>query len=112
MIGHVGQAGQHVLEISVGINAPPPTAFDDGVNDGSSDAAARSRSASHLLSGGVLARAASWIANSDAHGAKMFKLFKLFSRKIFTPRVHTRDAVFPRANPRHPSTSRALVVLN
>ncbi len=35
MVGHFGQAGQHVFEIAVGINAPTPAAFDHGVKDGS-----------------------------------------------------------------------------
>jgi hypothetical protein len=35
MIGHFGQASQHVLKVSVGIDTPAAAAFDDGVNDGS-----------------------------------------------------------------------------
>jgi hypothetical protein len=34
MVGHVGQAREHVLEVSVGINAPAPAAFNEGINDG------------------------------------------------------------------------------
>jgi hypothetical protein len=30
----VGQAGQHVFEVSVRINVAPPAAFDEGVDDG------------------------------------------------------------------------------
>jgi hypothetical protein len=34
VVGHLGQAGQHVREIGMRINAPAPAAFDDRVNDG------------------------------------------------------------------------------
>ena len=32
-VGHARQPGQHVFKIGVRINAPPPAAFDDGVNN-------------------------------------------------------------------------------
>jgi len=31
--GHAGQPGEHVFEISIGIDVAPPAAFDDGVDD-------------------------------------------------------------------------------
>src|ERR1700733_3773485 len=34
MVLHVGQACEHILEVSVGIKAPTPAGFDEGVNDG------------------------------------------------------------------------------
>src|SRR5206468_3198572 len=33
VVGHIGQASQHVFEIGVGINAPATAGFDDGVNN-------------------------------------------------------------------------------
>jgi len=33
-IGHCGQAGQYVAQISVGLDMVTPAAFDDRVNDG------------------------------------------------------------------------------
>ena len=35
MVGHVGQAGEHVLEIIVGVNASASATFDESVKDGS-----------------------------------------------------------------------------
>src|ERR1700735_2156301 len=35
MVCHFWQAGEHILDVGVGINAATPAAFDDGVNDGS-----------------------------------------------------------------------------
>src|SRR5580658_8628636 len=32
----MGQPGQHVFEVSVGIDVAPPAAFDEGVDDGAS----------------------------------------------------------------------------
>lgn len=34
-VGHVRQTGKHVAQISMGINAAPPAAFSDRVEDGS-----------------------------------------------------------------------------
>ena len=34
MIGHAGQAGQNVAEVSVGIDVSAAAAFDDRVEDG------------------------------------------------------------------------------
>ena len=34
MVGHFGQASQHVFETGIGINAATPAAFDNGIKDG------------------------------------------------------------------------------
>lgn len=36
MVGHFGTAREHILEVSVGINAPSPATFNEGVNNGGS----------------------------------------------------------------------------
>jgi hypothetical protein len=33
-VGHVGQASEHVTQVSKGIKAAPPAAFNQGINDG------------------------------------------------------------------------------
>lgn len=33
LVGQVGQSGEHVAEVGVGLDATPTAAFDDGVND-------------------------------------------------------------------------------
>jgi len=33
-VGHVGQPGEDVFQISIRVEVAPPTAFDDGINDG------------------------------------------------------------------------------
>ena len=35
MIGHGGQAAQHVFEVGVGVQAPTPAALDNRIKDGS-----------------------------------------------------------------------------